>query len=185
MTGASFDRLIELSLPVFNNTMLVHDSDFNIVAFASPPNAQFPNDFYSLLNESGTFPSNFLEEFMRQDSFSRIVQGKTAGVLVRPEEAFKTVSSYINIPLTDDYIVRISIDSTNVPLVFGRPDQVEDACPGHTPLRSVAGHARAPAPAPPGCLAARPGREHAGGRRGARQADAPVRLELTKTSTCA
>ena len=34
MTGASFDRLIELSLPVFNNTMLVHDSDFNIVAFA-------------------------------------------------------------------------------------------------------------------------------------------------------
>ena len=117
MTGASFDRLIELSLPVFNNTMLVHDSDFNIVAFASPPNAQFPNDFYSLLNESGTFPSNFLEEFMRQDSFLASFKEKQPGYWF--DEAFKTVSSYINIPLTDDYIVRISIDSTNVPLYSG------------------------------------------------------------------
>ena len=109
--GASISELTKISLPLFNNTILVHDGDFNIIAFAAPPNAQFADDLYFQITESRTFPKEFIEAFVQQSDFPETFRVEKPGYWY--DETYNTLSTFINIHLTADYLVRISVETTN------------------------------------------------------------------------
>lgn len=109
--------LIEASVPIFSNTILVHDSDFRIIAAKAPSGAPDIKSFYSTLSETGAFPENFLEAFTDQRDFLESMNDTDPGFWY--DRAFESASSYINVCITDNYYLRICVDSTMSPQYSG------------------------------------------------------------------